>query len=575
MGIANFFTWFKNQFPRDIMKLAKNQNFADIQVEIDNLMIDMNGIIHTSAQKIYEYGNNKPNPRLLSSRKPRRYGLKDQVRLFEDICNTVEHLIFVTNPKKRLILCVDGPAPQSKQCQQRQRRFKAAMEKGEEDIKWQFDSNCVTPGTKFMDYLTKYVDRFIRQRISEDSRWRHLEVIFSNEKAPGEGEQKAMNYIRLHGDYEETYCIHGLDADLIMLTLSSHVRNFYILREDLYDRSNEFFCIQMSNARDELTEILRWQSENFVFDPESAINDFVFLCFTVGNDFLPHIPSLEIIENGIDIILDVYRDVGRYYGHITGKVDGKIQFIPESFKVFLGTISQFEKKILEDKLNKKGVYFADLQLENCSELIEGKYVLDIERYRREYCEKHFPADIDIRQICHEYFEGLQWVLSYYTKGVPNWKWQFSYHYAPSASILADHISTFVLPVYGRTVPFPPYQQLLSVLPPKSANLIPAPLNRLLTDENSPIKQFCPDTFEVDLSGKRREWQGIVILPIIDIEIMRKAYFEKIGNVDQRELKRNFTGRSYVYVYSPIPKGIFKSYYGDIQRTYVNTIAIDL
>lgn len=574
MGIKFFFSWFKGQFPRHIMKMRRGENFSNIQVEVDNLMIDMNGVIHTSAQKIYEYGNNKSNRRLLGQNKPKRYGLKHQISLFEDVCLTVERILFVTNPKKRLIICVDGPAPQSKQNQQRQRRFRSAMEKDEEEMN-KFDSNCITPGTKFMDYLTKYVDRFIKQRISEDPRWRNLEVVFSNEKAPGEGEQKCMNYIRCYGEPGDSYCIHGLDADLIMLTLSTHIRDFYILRDDLYDFSNEFLCIRMSNVRDELVEVLRWQSEKFAFDPETSINDFVFLCFTVGNDFLPHIPSLEIIENGIEVILDVYRDVGRSYGHITRKVNGKIQFNPASFEVFLGTISQFEKNILEDKLNKKDVYFPDPLLEECATLIEGKYVLDIERYRQQYYNVHFPEEIDIQQICHEYFEGLQWVLSYYTRGVPNWKWQFPYHYAPSASILAQHLSTFVFPTYGRTIPFPPFQQLLSVLPPKSANLIPEPLNLLLTDNRSPIKPFCPDEFNVDLSGKRKEWEGIVILPVMDIEVMRTAYFEKIGLVNQRELTRNISGRSYVYLYTPNSKGIFKSFYGDIPENYVNTFAIDL
>ena len=221
------------------------------------------------------------------------------------------------------------------------------------------------------------------------------------------------------------------------------------------------------------------------------------------------------------------------------------------------------------------MYFPDLLLESCSTINEGKYELDIERYRVEYCTNHFPEDVEIKDICHDYFEGLQWVLSYYTRGVPNWKWQFPYHYAPSASILSKYISTFVFPVYGRTIPFPPYQQLLSVLPPKSANLIPSPLNSLLTDSNSPLRPFCPDEFEVDLSGKRKEWEGIVILPMMDSTIMRKSYFEKIGLLDKKDLNRNSTGRTYVYMHTNTSRGIFKSYYGDIQDCYVNTISIDL
>jgi 5'-3' exonuclease len=45
------------------------------------------------------------------------------------------------------------------------------------------------------------------------------------------------------------------------------------------------------------------------------------MCFTVGNDFLPHIPGIEILEGGIDFMIDVYKNTCSSYGHLTKKSD--------------------------------------------------------------------------------------------------------------------------------------------------------------------------------------------------------------------------------------------------------------
>ena len=575
MGIKHFFTWFKTNFSESIHKMPKNKNVNELNFTIDNLMIDMNGIFHNSAQKIYEYGNFKPNPRLMNSRKQKiiQNTLQTQIRLFQDVCNAIEHTLDIVKPVKRLILCVDGPAPLSKQNQQRQRRFRSAMESTGDSV---FDGNSITPGTKFMDHLTKYIDWYIRKSISEDEKWQNIEVVFSNEKACGEGEHKVLNFIRYYGDKNETYCIHGLDADLIMLSLGTHLPNFYILREDLYDPTNAYFLINVGEVHDNLAALIKWESDKYVYNKETAVNDFIFLCFMVGNDFLPHIPSIEIIESGIELILEVYKEVGSSYGHITMKVGEKIKFIPSSMKAFLGTIGHHEKRNFEHKLRKKESFFKDILLEQCAnQEPSGKWNVDIEKYKKEYQKACFQSDYPMEKICHEYLEGMQWVLSYYTTGVPNWKWHYHHHYAPTSSILASHMDTFTFTTYKISTPTTPFQQLLCVLPPKSSKLIPYPLNTLLTNTESPLKKHCPDTFEIDVSGKRKEWEGIVLLPMVEFELVKSTYMKYIDQVLPVDIKRNVLGRSSVYEYSKDFNYIFNSFYGNIVNCKIKSKSIDL
>lgn len=540
MGIKHFFFWFKKQFSQNITNVSNTTGTS-----IDNLLLDLNGIFHNSAQKIFKYGNFKETTRLLGKNAVIVNNKANIDLVYFDICNSIDKLVSITMPKKRIVLCIDGVAPISKQNQQRQRRFRSSFETNFDEVK--FDSNCITPGTEFMHNLSIYIDQHIKhKKITGD--WGDLEIIFSSEKVPGEGEHKAVGMIRKFGTEEESYCINGMDADLIMLALATHKKNFYILRDDA--TFGNYFLIDVGQTRKTLTNLLKWKDHGvYKFDEKQAIDDFIFMCFMVGNDFLPHIPSVEIIEMGIEMMVKIYIQTCSNHGHLTSTAKNeKVTFNKEALRVFLSMIGNSEQRNFEEKLSAKQSSFPDeMLIKNSNNDSTGSWHVDIEGYIYDYNKKCFSDDMNMEKISHQYLQGMQWVLSYYTTGVPSWTWYFPYQYAPTASTIAKHVSSFEHVKYGRTTPNSNFEQLLSVLPPKSANLIPKPLDRLLIDETSLLRKYCPEKLVIDLAGKRKEWEGITVLPMMDHSLLSNLYNSNVKYVSVNDIDRNKIGERILYL----------------------------
>ena len=280
MGIHFFSVWLKTHFSSHIKPLTKKQTLTSIgTLPIDNLLVDMNGLIHNSAQRIYEYGNYKKPISFLSKRKKYESKNEQELRFFKDVCSSLESLVDISEPQKRLILCVDGVAPFGKTLQQRKRRFRYANDLTPQP----FDTSSISVGTVLMDKLDRYLDIFFKKSIN--SNWKHLEIVYSSYKVPGEGEQALMSYIRKHGTDDESYCITGLDADIIMLALASHRPKFYVLRDDLYEGS-DYLCLDIKEIRNDIVKMMKF--DNSSFNAVTTVNDFVFICYLVGNDFLQY-----------------------------------------------------------------------------------------------------------------------------------------------------------------------------------------------------------------------------------------------------------------------------------------------
>ena len=74
-------------------------------------------------------------------------------------------------------------------------------------------------------------------------------------------------------------------------------------------KAAEFQLLHISILREYLQiELCRdFYVRQVPIDLERVIDDFVFMTFLVGNDFLPHLPTLDISEGAFDRLFGVYK----------------------------------------------------------------------------------------------------------------------------------------------------------------------------------------------------------------------------------------------------------------------------
>jgi 5'-3' exoribonuclease 2 len=135
-----------------------------------------------------------------------------------------------------------------------------------------------------------------------------------------------------------------------MLALATHEPYFKVLREDVFNDATKNNCrkcgqpghyaaectgttaelkvaaaekkpfvfLDVAILREYLEVELDVSQTSFPFNLEQAIDDWVLLIFFVGNDFLPHLPSLEIREGAIDTLLKIWKtELPRMGGYLT------------------------------------------------------------------------------------------------------------------------------------------------------------------------------------------------------------------------------------------------------------------
>lgn len=612
MGVPTFF-----------LEIIKNKSYKNVHSGVKNgktscdyFFFDYNGIVYNAYEKIKKDLENK--------------GLtknKLEELLIEEVVRYTKYLICtVVQPQQMAYLSLDGPAPRAKMTQQRSRRYKGYADKiffqeqkkklGIEIDKDEWDrSSNISPGTEFMEKLSNKLKEGMKNKIFMDHN-KSMKMILSDGNVPGEGEHKFLSIIRnmrkLKTKVDASIYIYSKDADLIVLSVASHKSNIHILREiksetdanlkKIYEQY-EFLALHIDNLKDgfftELTKVIEEQK----FDRIRILNDYIFLTFLVGNDFVNSMSYLKIRKGGLKSLIAIYNQIKiKHSGYLVEYHPDEVEYMNGKkmptlnvvfFKEIIKELSDKEDSLMKEQqrnLNrimagytderradnelKKSPYeiYADryVHLEICSpdHPLFSKYQAEFKKIDcnksyevwKEQYYKYFlniskanqAEYLDVRmKLVENYFESLMFTLQYYYIGCPSWTWHYKYRISPLVSDMYYALENNLFDLnnikFELGEPYTPFQQLMLIYPPQMDHLLPSVLRPIMKDDKLLCSQFYPTGFELDAVVGVKTQYSEAILPEIDTELLIpviKKYEEKL-NAEEKE--RNKVNHSAVMV----------------------------
>jgi 5'-3' exoribonuclease 1 len=525
MGIPSYFSYIVKNHPDIIRRFVRNG------FQVHNLYLDCNSIIYDIVAK-FDYTIKR-----------------DRIKsIIGCVIAKIEDYVKDISPSESVFIAFDGVAPVAKLDQQRSRRFKSAYQNaihrqifGEEE-KDAFNTTSITPGTAFMNDLSEDIyAHFKRHNVTGVKN-----IMVSCSDSSGEGEHKLFQYIRdepmKHAS--ENTVIYGLDADLIMLSLN-HLPicpQIYLFREtpefiksiDSSLSPNELYVLDIAELSKNIGDNMMHKDVTPCERKRTAlVRDYIFICFFLGNDFLPHFPALNIRTGGVNKVIDAYKEtMGLSETEVLVNGDqicwnNVLKFVENLKKKELIFI-QNEIKLRDSRSKHKRPSetpeqaFANFE---SSPTFERELEKRVNPFRSFWQKRYYDAllnmnpvdDMRIKQVSMNYLEGLEWTFKYYTKGCPNWRWTYQHNYPPLLEDLCKYVPIFnntELVPYVEKRPVSSLTQLCYVVPLSALDLLPPKLYHALIRDKP---QWYSKRASFVWAFCRYFWEAHAELPEINID----------------------------------------------------------
>jgi 5'-3' exoribonuclease 2 len=573
MGVPGFFMWLMKQYKNKKIVFPKSKASEDDNINsVDYLLIDMNCMIHPECFKtLVDIKTTSVE--------------KIEAKMRKNVIDYLEKIIEHNMPRKGVYLAIDGVAPVAKMKQQRYRRFKSVSDKElydnlrkkhNKEIPIHWSNSAITPGTNFMKRLNERIIEWA----TAWSKKHKIEILYSSCNVPAEGEHKLLQFIRtnqLQHNSNYTYSIYGLDADLIFLALSTGLDSIYlmregqILKEDTKEAVEGFNYVSIKILRECIvdtmrkyynkdTDLIKNVNVDVILDNSRLVDDFIFICYLMGNDFLPHLPSLDIYSGAIDTLIEKYVETIKHFTnqYIVIREPNNCDINTEVFYNFLNRLAVDEEATLKLSYGKKKFsapcistdpYDIEVhRIENMKFKVADPIQLgkdSMVEWRTRYYNHYYKLKEDeidsycMKMVGH-YMKGLKWVTCYYFDKCPAWDWYYPYDNPPFLSDMINNKYNFQDIQFKLGEPMTPFEQLLTVLPRKSAYLLPECLQKIMLNNKGSAVHLYPNKFELDMIGKKKYWMVHPILPPLEISLIRAMFnkYSKNLSSDLRTMNTN-------------------------------------